>query len=352
MKFGLFGGAGATPDDVVTEASLGYHEYSDYIVLAEKLGYASAWLAEHHFTGFTQLSATLNYIAYLAARTSTIRLGSAVIVVPWHNPVLLAEQIATVDQLSRGRYDCGIGKGYRYNEFHGFNLDPAAAGGIYEEAVEIIKRSFVETERWSYKSDRWQFNDIIVEPPVVQKPYPPMWLGAASLDSVRRAAQQGYRLLLDQTAPFEAIAERVNIYREELERLGKPFDPYAVGVTRGLMVANTPEARARQHARRSQLFTGIQVLTRDPRLQARTFGPAGGGDPVAMSEAGAIIGNSQEMVDRVGRMHDAGVRLVLLCDVSPGHQEMTDHLRQVAEEVMPHFADDRAVAGNRKAAAE
>ena len=101
MKFGLFGGAQAVPGDVVTEAALGYHEFGDYIAAAERLGYSSAWLVEHHFTGFAQLSATLNYISYLAGRTTTIRLGSAVVVVPWHNPILLAEQVATVDQLSR-----------------------------------------------------------------------------------------------------------------------------------------------------------------------------------------------------------------------------------------------------------
>ena len=91
MKFGLFGGAQAVPGDVVTEAALGYHEYGDYIRTAEKLGFESAWLVEHHFTGFAQLSATLNYISFLAGITSTIRLGSAVVVVPWHNPILLAE---------------------------------------------------------------------------------------------------------------------------------------------------------------------------------------------------------------------------------------------------------------------
>src|SRR5690606_33899021 len=133
-----------------------------------KLGYSSIWLVEHHFTGFSQLSATLNYISYLAGRTSTIRLGTAVFVVPWHNPILLAEQVATIDQISKGRFDFGVGKGYRFNEFHGFNIDQADANAIYEESMAIMKRAFTEKDRWSYKSDRWQVNDIIVEPPVVQ----------------------------------------------------------------------------------------------------------------------------------------------------------------------------------------
>ena len=129
MKFGLFGGAQAVPGEVVTEAALGYHEFGEYIQAAEKHGYSSAWLVEHHFTGFSQLSATLNYISYLSGITSKIRLGSAVVVVPWHNPILLAEQVATIDQLSKGRYDFGIGRGYRANEFHGFGLEMARRAG-------------------------------------------------------------------------------------------------------------------------------------------------------------------------------------------------------------------------------
>ena len=133
MKFGLFGGAQAVPGEVITEAALGYHEYGEYIQTAERLGYTSAWMVEHHFTGFSQLSATLNYISYLSGITSKIRLGSAVVVVPWHNPVLLAEQVATVDQLSKGRYDFGVGRGYRANEFHGFGIDMKNAEEIFQE---------------------------------------------------------------------------------------------------------------------------------------------------------------------------------------------------------------------------
>ena len=118
MKFGLFGGArarGGPADD-----SSGYHDFINYIVEAERLGFSSVFLVEHHFTGFGQISATLNFLTYLAAKTSRIRLGTAVLVLRWHNPALLAEQAATLDLLSNGRLDLGIGKGYRWGEFHGF----------------------------------------------------------------------------------------------------------------------------------------------------------------------------------------------------------------------------------------
>ena len=339
MKFGLFGGAQAVPGEVVTEAALGYHEYGDYIRLAEKLGYESAWLVEHHFTGFSQLSATLNYISYLAGITSKIRLGSAVVVVPWHNPILLAEQVATIDQISKGRYDFGVGRGYRANEFQGFGLDMADAGAIFEESITLIKRSFTETGRWSYKSDRHEFNDIVVEPPVVQKPYPPMWVGAGSEVSIRKVARDGFNLLLDQISSFEAIGEKVAIYQDELAKLGKPFEPYRVGVTRGLMVANNDAERREAHILRGKFVTQVQVLTTDKKEGPKAFNPVGTtSDTDALSEAGAIIGDADEMGERVQKLADLGVRNILLHDLSGSF----DALQQFAEEVMPKFTGGAA----------
>jgi alkanesulfonate monooxygenase SsuD/methylene tetrahydromethanopterin reductase-like flavin-dependent oxidoreductase (luciferase family) len=336
ITFGLFGGAQAVPGEVVTEAALGYHEYGDYIRLAENLGYTSAWLVEHHFTGFSQLSATLNYISYLAGITSTIRLGSAVVVVPWHNPVLLAEQVATIDQISKGRYDFGVGRGYRANEFNGFGLDMADAGAIFEESVALLKRAFTETGRWSYRSERWEFNDIIVEPPVVQKPYPPMWVGAGSEASIRKVAGDGFNLLLDQISSFEAIGEKLAVYQDELDRQGKPFDPWKVGVTRGLMVANTDAERRAAHQLRGKFVTQVQVLTTDRTGGPKAFNPVGTThDTDALSENGAIIGDSDEMGERVQRLYDLGVRNILVHDLAGSF----DALQQFAEEVMPRFAD-------------
>jgi hypothetical protein len=106
MKFGLFGGAKSSGEGSVGD-SLGYRKYIDYVLYAEELGYHSVFVVEHHFTGVGQLSASLNFLSYLAGRTQRIRLGTAVVVLPWHNPVLLAEQVATLDLVSNGRLISG-----------------------------------------------------------------------------------------------------------------------------------------------------------------------------------------------------------------------------------------------------
>ena len=133
MKFGLFGGAVAKKGDETAD-SQGYDDFIERVVEAEQLGYHSIFLVEHHFTGGGQVSASLNLLTFLAAKTSTIRLGTAVTVLPWHNPVLLAEQTATLDLLSGGRLDFGVGKGYRDLEYKGFCVPKEEGLARYEES--------------------------------------------------------------------------------------------------------------------------------------------------------------------------------------------------------------------------
>src|ERR1700693_6436849 len=126
MKFGLFGGARARGGPAGD--SEGYHDFIKYVVAAEELGFSSVFLVEHHFTGFGQVSASLNLLSYLAARTERIRLGTAVVVLPWHNPVLVAEQAATLDLLSKGRLSFGVVMVSRYTSVAGFCAGICEAG--------------------------------------------------------------------------------------------------------------------------------------------------------------------------------------------------------------------------------
>jgi alkanesulfonate monooxygenase SsuD/methylene tetrahydromethanopterin reductase-like flavin-dependent oxidoreductase (luciferase family) len=198
MRFGLFCSAQADNDALGPETGQGFRDYLDFNVEAEALGYHSSFLVEHHFTGWNQVSAALTLLTCLAMRTTTLRLGTAVTVLPWHNPVLLAEQAATLDLISGGRLDFGIGKGYRHSEFKGFGIPPEEAAERFEEAIEVIMRSWISRTRFSHQGRYWQFEDIIVEPPTAQQPHPPIWVAAASHPSIRRAAARGVNFIIDQ----------------------------------------------------------------------------------------------------------------------------------------------------------
>src|SRR5215212_9389808 len=244
MKFGLFGAATAqrsnNPD---VDSAAGFKDYIDYVIEAEALGYQSVFIVEHHFTGFGQVSATLNLLTWIGARTRTLRLGTAVIVLPWHNPVLLAEQAATVDLLSGGRLDFGVGSGYRYNEFAGFCVPMEEANARFDECLDVIVKAWASDKPFSHKGRWWQFDDIVVGPPTAQRPHPPIWMGAGGESSVRRVAERGYNLLLGQYASPSDVGRAIAAYRDAVEAAGRHFDPLSVGVTRAFFVCDTEEDR-------------------------------------------------------------------------------------------------------------
>jgi len=223
MRFGLFAGAQARRGD--GDPARGFRDYVDTCVEAEALGFDSSFLVEHHFSDRGPVSASLDLLAWVAARTTTMRLGTAVIVLPWHNPVLLAERAATLDLMSGGRLEFGVGKGYRHSEFAGFCIPYEEAQARFEEALQVIIRAWTSNVRFSHNGRFWQYEDIIVEPPTSQKPHPPVWIAAGRPDSIRSVAARACKLLLDQFASTETVGERVALFRAECEARGRTFDP-------------------------------------------------------------------------------------------------------------------------------
>lgn len=330
MKFGMFGGARSVPgvDDGYHE---GYSAYIDAVLEAEALGYYSNFLVEHHFSGMGQVSASLSLLSYLAAQTKTIRLGTAVVVLPWHNPVLVAEQAATLDLLSNGRFDFGVGKGYRYNEFDGFCIPIEESTERFEEAMEVIRKAWTTKGRFSHHGKRWHYDNIIIEPEPVQKPHPPFWLAAGRPESLRYAAQEGYNLFLDQFQTFEVMLERFHIYREAVLETGREFTPHSVAVARGLLIAKTPAEREAAIAARmkSQEVMNAHGTSADKSVKSSMVS-----DPDLRKAAteGTLIGTPEEIIERLKSLEREGVDYVILSTRG------NDALRVFAEEVMPAFA--------------
>jgi alkanesulfonate monooxygenase SsuD/methylene tetrahydromethanopterin reductase-like flavin-dependent oxidoreductase (luciferase family) len=335
MKFGLFTSAQANSGEFGPESGQGFRDYLDFNVAAERLGFVSSFLVEHHFTGWNQVSATLMLLTALAMRTTRIRLGSAVMVLPWHNPVLLAEQAATLDLISGGRLDLGVGKGYRHSEFKGFQIAPEEAEARFEEALEVMIRAFTERSRFSHRGRFWRFDDIVVEPPPAQQPHPPLWVAAGSAASIRRAAARGFNLILDQYAGPELIAERIALYKAERASHGFSFDPMQVAVARQLYVAN--DAADREAALRRQA-----AYTRRTVEVSRPPGDASGktgshvlayADEAGGTETHALFGTPDQIHAMLEELRQASAYYVLLTFAGGVAQ-----LQRFAREIMPSFS--------------
>ena len=138
---------------------------------AEDMGYDGVWLAEHHFSNYGYLSQPLIMATHLAAKTKRIRIGTAVVVLPLHNPLMVAEEAATIDLLSEGRFDLGLGRGYQQYEFQRLGFDLKDSRSRWEEAIEIVTRAFTE-DSFSFQGEHFSFPETTVLPKPYQKPHP------------------------------------------------------------------------------------------------------------------------------------------------------------------------------------
>jgi luciferase family oxidoreductase group 1 len=211
---------------------------------AEDLGFRNIWLAEHHFSTYGYVGRPAQLAAYIAARTTRLRVGTAVIVVPLHHPLVIAEEIATLDLLAGGRVDIGLGRGYQQYEFARLGLELESARARWDESVDIIVRA-LQGHPFTYEGKLFTIPETTVFPQTLQKPHPPIWVTAQSPESVAATVRRGFNLL---TGGFGVPIERLAAFRKQFDDLIAELKPACVpdvGVQRAVYVTDDPaDARA------------------------------------------------------------------------------------------------------------
>ena len=202
--------------------------------------------------------------------------------------------------------------------------------------MTLLVKSWTTAERFTYRGRFWSFDDIIVEPAPLQKPHPPLWMGAASEGSIRRVAVRGCNLLLDQYGSAEAHAQRITLFREEVERRGGVFDPMSVIVARNLYVASDAadkdEALRRYRAGQERTL----AVSRDPNRPGGSHILRYDGSD---TEESMLYGTPDEIAAMLEDLQRAGVHYVLMA-VSGGVAQ----LRRFARDIMPAFAGSAPAA--------
>jgi alkanesulfonate monooxygenase SsuD/methylene tetrahydromethanopterin reductase-like flavin-dependent oxidoreductase (luciferase family) len=227
-----------------------YARAIEHAQMAEELAFRNIWLAEHHFSTYGYVGRPVQLATYLAARTTALRVGTAVIVVPLHHPLMIAEEIATLDVLANGRVDIGLGRGYQYYEFERLGLELDTARARWEESIDIILQALAG-KPFSYAGELFTIPETTVFPSPVQQPRPPIWVTAQSPASVEATVRRGFNLL---TGGFGVAVERMAEFRALFDRLLASVNPTCtpeVGVQRAVYVTdNEADARdAAEHAR-------------------------------------------------------------------------------------------------------
>jgi alkanesulfonate monooxygenase SsuD/methylene tetrahydromethanopterin reductase-like flavin-dependent oxidoreductase (luciferase family) len=194
-------------------------EQLELVELADRLGFDSAWIAEHHFSDYGVCGSPAIVMAAAAVRTSRIRLASSVSVLPLHHPVRVAEEFALLDHLSGGRVDLGVGRGYQAFEFRGYGVEQSEARERTRESVEIIRRLWSE-EHVTHHGRFWDIEDVTLRPRPLQRPHPPMWMACLSPESFEPCGFDGYHLLCAPVFGFDAAegAAQVGDWRAGLRR--------------------------------------------------------------------------------------------------------------------------------------
>jgi len=346
MKFGLFylfSDFGDIPQDRLI------NEVMEEIEHGESLGFDSVWLPEHHFAVYGMLGNPLLLAAAVAQRTTHMKIGTAVVILPFQHPLRVAEDAAMVDALSGGRLLLGVGRGYQPPEFEGFDVPQGESSAMFEEAFEILQRA-LSGEKFAFSGDFWKFDEAIeIYPKPLQKPHPPFFMASVSRRSLDVAARHNMSLLrAPQFSNLDNVASAFTDYTEMLRKYG--HNPAALDQPLSIRVYVAPtdeEAKAEtEHALWFYRLLGTLV----PGAPGREVVPNGYEkypmDPDALAnltledvwERGTAFGSPERVTEILKMyMHKLGVDNFIIQMRIGGlqHEKVMRSMDLFAAEVMP-----------------
>ena len=359
LKFGYF---------TLSDNSIGYGdrrrdpgelimEVVQQAIIAESLGYSSAWLPEHHFGLFGVLPTPSQALAYVAARTTRLKLAAATVVLPCNQPLRVAEEWAVLDLLSNGRVIFSAGRGYDEREYRGFEIPFGESRTRFDEELILVRKAWTE-DNFTFHGQHHTLRDpITVVPKPVQKPHPPVYVACFSEPTMRMAAEQGFNIIF---APFAAsmvfgsLSSAVAKFKAMAAAAGHPGSRAMCSYF--TCVADTPEQKRMAQERLLYYLTNfipavpqrlettpphiryfVDIAERVKRMQPQDLG-----------ERSIVTGTAEEVVQQFKAVEDAGIDEVI-CYFNFGllpHQATLHQMERVSREVMPHFGiRDPAMSG-------
>jgi natural product biosynthesis luciferase-like monooxygenase protein len=328
------------------------NEQLDLMRAAEDLGFDSVWPAEHHFTEYGYCASPAVTLAAIAAVTKRIRLGTGVVVLPFHNPIRVAEDFAMLDLMSDGRVDFGVGRGYQPVEYRGFQVPQEKSRGIFNEALEVIIQAWTQ-ERVNFQGVHFNIVDQPVRPKPLQKPHPPIWVAGITDATFALVGKLGCNLLCAPVFGFQGkSAEKLlEDYRAALREGG--HDPASKEIAALTMVycGETTEQARRDFGDRVMWYY---------RTIAKYVAPPSGEQPVKtyelyaktrelaetitwekLLEAGAVIcGDRDHCIEQLDKIEKAYGVTQILCWTRLGgldSRKVTRSMELMQKYVMPHF---------------
>ena len=321
-----------------------YARAIEHAQTAEELGFRNIWFAEHHFSTYGYLGRPVQFATYIAAKTRRLRVGTAVIVVPLHHPLVVAEEIATLDLLAHGRVDIGLGRGYQYYEFERLGLEMHSARARWDEAVDIILKA-LEGKPFTYEGDVYTIPETTIFPRPIQRPHPPIWITAQSPESVEATVKRGFNLL---TGGFGVPVERMGEFRKLFDQKVAELQPACVpevGVQRAVYVTeDMADARdAAEHARWNMRVTLSLRNHYEQVDNGRAVAVPAPSEPDTddLLDRFLVIGTPDRVIRQINRIKDSVGINHFNCSFWFGdlsQPRVTKSMELFAREVMPAFS--------------
>lgn len=280
-----------------------------YLARAEALGFESAWSAEG-ILGPMPLLDPVDMLTYAAAHTERLRLGCVVLLTALRSPVHLAKSLSTIDQLSRGRLEIGIGLGAQTGIYPAFGVDPTTRVGRFNESLQVMKALWTEP-RATFEGRFWQLRGLAMEPKPFQKPYPPIWFGGNHPNALRRAVRHGDGFFGAGSQTTAQFAEQVRTVRSLLAESGRDLAGFPIAKRVYIVVDDDRERAGRRLAEWFQ----------------RRYGRPG-------LESVAVWGPAAECVEGLREVAGAGAERILL----DAPFDQAEQLERFASEIVPRVA--------------
>jgi alkanesulfonate monooxygenase SsuD/methylene tetrahydromethanopterin reductase-like flavin-dependent oxidoreductase (luciferase family) len=319
------------------------------IELADKLGYDYAWEVEHHFLEeYSHSSAPEGFLAAASQRTKQIRLAHGIIQLTTNHPARVAERVSTLDLLSHGRVEMGIGEGSTTTELHPFDRRFRNKRAVWEDAVRALMPMFT-SEAWEYHGEFFDFPLRNVLPKPYQKPHPPLWVACSQLDTIEMAGRRGMGALGFQFVSSDAARAWVNTYYNAFVKRQEKLTEYEtnpnIAVVSGFMCCETDE----EALRKAEGWTFFQFALRF----YSTHGVVAPGEVNLWKEyldwketpqgkkqrRTGLVGSPEILRERLRKFEASNIDQVILLNQagSNTHEDICASLELFAREVMPEF---------------
>ena len=334
MKFGLYSSIANPPrgehlersiDEVIAEAQL-----------AEASGFDSCFFGEHHQDKDGFLPSPLIVATAVAAHTRRLNVGTSVILLPLHHPVRLAEDVITLDLVSKGRIILGVGIGYQPADFRAFNVPMGDRVTLFEESVEILRKCW-SGEKFSHRGTHYTLEDVQIRPRPFQQPSPPLWIGASVPAAVRRAGALADAFVATPSTSLQNVMRQVDAYKEAAGKAGRP--PRVILMRDAWVAKSRAEAEA---VYGPEVMTAYQYYWQNRLAEFRNIPPGTEFSLANLAPDRLIVGDAETCVREFHRWKDATsadyflLRLRHAHSGGPPHAKIMDTIKLFGDSVLPH----------------